>query len=170
MRNFPGEIKSSAAKRVDKPDEAHVFEMSMRGTCQDLKEVRLYTDRKELTVGCTMSFDNEYDGVTSMSYFLGSLLSSMIHTAIKEFKQAGIVMDEIEGILHARLKNPLRMIPVRGYDDPPDIESIHVKLFYYADGDEEELNALLIKTQEVNPIYRLVSRSVDVKIEAEWVL
>ncbi|MDY3119028.1 MAG: OsmC family protein [Peptoniphilus sp.] len=164
------EGKSRVAKRVDKPREARTFSMSMRGTCQDLKEVHLYTDRKELVVGCVMSFDNEYDGVTAMSYFLGSLLSSMMHTTIKEMKQSGVVIDEIEGLIHAELKNPLRMVPVRGYDDPPEIESIRVKLFYYADGDEERLNAMVEKAQEVNPIFRLVHRAVPVELKVEWVL
>lgn len=59
-------ILSSAAKREENPAEARYFEMSMRGTYPDLKDVKLYTDRVELTVGDAVSFDYEYEKVTSM--------------------------------------------------------------------------------------------------------
>ena len=62
------------------------------------------------------------------------------------------------------------MIPVRGYDDPADIEEIQVKLFYYGDGDPEEMNEMIRGAQEANPIYRLVSDARPVELLIEWVL
>lgn len=161
---------SSAAKREEKPAEARYFEMSMRGTYPDLKDVKLYTDRVELSVGNAVSFDNEYEKVTSMSYFLGSLLSSILFTSVKELKSKGVLLDEIEGLIRAKLTNPLRMIPVRGYDDPADIEEIQVKLFYYGDGDPETMNEMIRKAQEANPIYRLVADARPIELLIEWVL
>ncbi|MDK6804671.1 OsmC family protein [Aerococcus sp. UMB7834] len=151
-------------------DEASVFELSMRGTCPDLKEVKLYTDRKALEAEQVVSFDNEFEGFSSVSYFLSSLLSSVILTTIRELKEEGIELDEIEGLVHAQLTNPLRLIPVRGYQEPSDLTAITIKLFYYADGDPAIINQKIRQAQAYNPIYRLVDKASPIHLEVEWVL
>lgn len=152
------------------PDESKYFEMSMRGVCPDLEKVHLFTDRKKIEVEEMISFDNEFEGFSSISYFLGSLLSSIILTAIKELKHQGIELDEIEGVVHATLTNPLRMIPVRGYDQPSNIENIMIKIYYYSDEDENKVSHLIEEVQKFNPVYRLINQSCPVKLDIEWVL
>lgn len=53
------------------PDESRFYDIRMRGTCPDLDGVKLYTDRKRFDADTVMTFDIEYDGYSSISYFLG---------------------------------------------------------------------------------------------------
>lgn len=152
------------------PEESLFYPISMRGTCPDLKEVKVYTDRNKFEIDALHSFDIEHEGITSMSYFLGSILSSCILSAIKYLSEHDIELDEIEGTIEAVLTNPLRMIPVQGYDDPSNIEDIKIKLYYYADHDEEEVQALIRESQDLNPIVRLIKQASDVSIEIEMVI
>lgn len=153
-----------------RPEESQFYDISMRGTSPDLDNVHLYTDRREIIIDTRMSFDIEYEGISGASHFFASLLSSIILTAIQEFKRESIELDEIEGIVQARLTNPLRMIPVRGYEDPCDFTDISIKLFYYADGNPKAMDDLIRKSQASNPIYRLVNQATPINLETEWVL
>ncbi|RAN54773.1 hypothetical protein B8A42_06120 [Dolosigranulum pigrum] len=153
-----------------RPEESQFYDISMRGTSPDLDNVHLYTDRREIIIDTRMSFDIEYEGISGTSHFFASLLSSVILSAIQAFKRESIELDEIEGIVRAQLTNPLRMIPVRGYEDPCDFTDITIKLFYYADSDPKAMDDLIRKSQESNPIYRLVNRASSVKLETECVL
>lgn len=152
------------------PDESRFYNIRMRGTCPDLKKVKLYTDTNRFDAHTVMSFDNEFDGFSSMSYFLGSLLSSIILTSIKELKTNSIELDEIEGVIEAKLLNPLRMIPVRGAKEPSELSEIMVKIYYYSDVNEEEVTKIIKECQAYNPLYRLINQSVPIALDIELVL
>lgn len=152
------------------PEESQFYDIRMRGTCPDLGSVKLYTDRNRFDANRLVSFDIEYKGYSSISYFLGALLSSVILTTIRELKTHHIELDEIEGVIDAQLSNPLRMVPVCGLDGPTDIKNITIKLYYYADGDEKHITKLIQDSQCFNPIYRLVEKSTPIHLQIEWVL
>lgn len=91
-------------------------------------------------------------------------------TALKELKLAALDIDEIEGVIEAQLSNPLRMIPVRGYDQASEIENIRIKIYYYSDDDEDKVTAFIKDCQQFNPIYRLVEKSTSIDLSVDWVL
>lgn len=154
-----------------KPDESLYYNLFMRGTCPNLDTVNIYTERRNIEVDEVISFDVEFEQITAISYLLSSLLSSTIITAIKELKQNGISLDEIEGTIQAQLTNPLRMIPVRGYANPSMIEDIKIKLFYYADTDDyEKVSDIIRKAQLFNPVYQLIDKGQEINLNIEFVL
>ncbi len=153
------------------PEESKRFKLKLRGTCPNLDTVNVYTDRMTIKVDEVMSFDIEFESVTAISYLLSSLLSSTIITAIKELKRHKVVLDEIEGTIQAQLTNPLRMIPVQGYEAPSLIEDINIKLFYYADTEDCEAVSELIRTAQLyNPVYQLIAKGQEIKLDVEFVL
>ena len=152
------------------PNETLFYPLSMRGTCPDLNEVNLYTDRKKFVAGTLISFDNQYDSISSISYFLGSLLSSVILGAIKHLNNNNVELDEFEGTIHAQLTNPLHMIPVKGCNDPSEITDIEIKLYFYANHDKEDVKRLINESLSFNPIYRLINKDQRIRISSEEVL
>lgn len=152
------------------PIESERYTQEMRGTCLDLKEVRLYTDRMRFEAEKLISFDSEFEGVSSLSYFMGSLLSSVIVTAIKYFHSQQIVLDEIEGVIAVDISQPLALVPVRGYHDPSEIEAIRIKLFYYAEGDDYEIVDMFHQSQRLNPLYSLINRATPIELILQPVL
>ena len=148
------------------PYESEYFPIKMRATCLDLVNVKVYTDRNFISTDRLISFDNEYQGISSVSAFLSSILSSVILTSIKSFKQAKIELDEIEGTIECVLTNPLAIIPVVGYDRIPSFESIVIKLYYYANERHETCVDCITRAQLYNPVYNMVKKAtqVDLKI------
>ena len=153
-----------------KPKESQVYSLHMRGTKPDLDKVKLYTGRKRFDVDKLVSFDIEDEGYSALSYFMGSILSSVIWTFQNHLKQKKIDLDEIEGVIEADLQNPLRLIPVRGYDQPAQIRNIKVKIYYYADDDEEKLDQMARDCQVDNPIFQLVNQSSPIELEPHFIL
>ncbi|WP_296255111.1 OsmC family peroxiredoxin [uncultured Ezakiella sp.] len=140
---------------------------SLRATMNDLKNVNVYTDNNSFRVSDAISFDIEAENISALNYFCGSLLASVMKILVSECKSQGIVIEEIEGKIDYKLTNPLRVLNVRGYEDLSEIEDIVIKIYYYADGDEEELNNRLMGMLNANPIYSLLksTKKVDCKIQ-----
>ena len=107
--------------------------MNFRGTSNDLSSVKIFTNKSSFQIEKQISFDTEYEQISSLEYFAGSVLSSIILTLLEQSKKRGSIIEEIEGVLNLSLANPLSLVGVKGYDEEPTIRKITVTIFLFAE-------------------------------------
>ncbi|MBP3952642.1 OsmC family protein [Bacillus suaedae] len=144
--------------------ESKVFDMSFRGTSNDLSSVKVYTNRSSFQIEKQVSFDSEYEQISSLEYFAGSVLSSILLTLLEQSKKKGSIIEEIEGVLNLSLDNPLSMLGVKGYDVEPCINKTTVTVYLYAELEENELSEFCTMALNHSPVYNTLKRSMELEV------
>jgi uncharacterized OsmC-like protein len=144
--------------------ETKIFDMSFRGTTNDLSSVKIYTNKNSFQIEKQISFDSDYKDISSLEYFAGSILSSIILTLLEQSKKRGSIIEEIEGVLNLSLENPLSLVGVKGYDEEPIIRSITVTIFLYVDLEDNEMDDFCSKALNQSPIYNTLKRSMELVV------
>src|SRR3954469_23828101 len=93
--------------------ESMIFDMTFRGTSNNLSSVKIYTNQNSFQIERQVSFDSEYKQITSLEYFAGSVLSSILLTFLEQSKKLNVMIEEMEGVLNLSLENPLSLVGVR---------------------------------------------------------
>ncbi len=144
--------------------ESKRFDMSFRGTSNDLASVKVFTNKTSFRVEKQISFDSEYEQISSVEYFAGSVLSSILLTLLEQSKKRGSIIEEIEGVLHLSLENPLTLVGVRGYDEEPFIGEITVTVFIFADLEDDDFNDFCSVALKNSPVYNTLKRSMEIGV------
>jgi len=144
--------------------ESKIFDMSFRGTSNDLSSVKVFTNKNSFQVEKQISFDSEYEQISSVEYFAGSVLSSVILTLLEQSRRKGSIIEEIEGVLSLSLENPLTLVGVRGYDEEPIIGKIIITVFLFADLEENDFHEFCNNALKKSPIYNTLKRSMELEI------
>jgi hypothetical protein len=146
---------------MNKWDESRIFEMSFRGTSNDLSSVKIFTNQNSFQIEKQISFDSEYQPISSLEYFAGSVLSSILLALLE---QGGSLIEEIEGVLNLSLENPLSMVGVKGYEEEPFIRKITITVFLYVDLEDDDFNDYCSEALKHSPIYNTLKRSMDLEV------
>jgi hypothetical protein len=141
--------------------ESRVFDMSFRATSNDLSSVKIFTNKNSFQIEKQVSFDSEYEPISSLEYFAGSVLSSILLTLLE---QSGSDIEEIEGVLHLSLENPLSLVGVKGYDEEPIIKKITVTVFLFVDLEDNDFDDFCFRALKNSPIYNTLKRSMDLEV------
>ncbi len=144
--------------------ESRIFEMSFRGTSNDLSSVKIYTNKNSFQIEKQISFDSECKEITSLEYFAGSVLSSIILTFLEQSKKRGPIIEEIEGVLNLSLDNPLSLVGVKGYDEEPFIRKITVAVFLFVDLEDNDFDDFCFRALKNSPIYNTLKRSMEMEV------
>lgn len=145
--------------------ESIIFDMNFRGTANDLSSVKIFTNKNSLQIEKQISFDSEYEPISSLEYFAGSVLSSIILTLLEQSKKRGSIIEEIEGVLNLSLANPLSLLGVRGYDEEPTISKIIVTIFIFADLEDSDFSDFCTRALNNSPIYNTLKRSMEFEVK-----
>lgn len=141
-----------------------MFDVSYRATSNDLSSVKIYTNRNSYEIEKQISFDSEYEPISSLEYFAGSVLSSVLLSLLEESKRRGSIVEEIEGVLHLSLENPLSMIGVKGYEEEPFVRKMIVTVFVYADLEDQAFDEFCRGALAKSPIYNTLKRSMELEV------
>lgn len=144
--------------------ESEIFDMTFRGTSNDLTAVKIYTNKNSFQIDKQLSFDSEYKPISSMEYFAGSVLSSVLLTLLEQSEKRGSIIEEIEGVLNLSLANPLSMIGVKGYDKEPFISKMTVTVFLYVDLEDIAFDDFCWGALANSPIYNTLKRSMNFEV------
>ncbi len=144
--------------------ESKIYDMNFRGTSNDLSRVKVFTNKNSISIEKQISFDSEYEHITSIEYFAGSVLSSILLTLLEQSKKRGSIIEEIEGVLNLSLENPLTLAGVRGYDEEPLISKIMITVFLYADLQDSDFDEFCSKALTNSPIYNTLKRSMQFEV------
>jgi hypothetical protein len=142
-------------------NESRFFYMNFRGTSNDLSSVKIFTNQNSFQVEKQISFDSEYKPVSSLEYFAGSVLSSIL---LAFLEQGRSMIEEIEGVLSLSLENPLSMVGVKGYDEEPFIRKITVTVFLYVELEDDDFDDFCFGALKHSPIYNTLKRSMDLEV------
>ena len=72
--------------------ESKIFDIKFRGTSNDLSSVKIYTNKNSFQIEKQISFDSEYKPISSLEYFAGSVLSSILLTFLEQSKKRGSII------------------------------------------------------------------------------
>jgi hypothetical protein len=144
--------------------ESRIFDMSFRGTSNDLSSVKIFTNKNSFQIEKQISFDSEYNQISSLEYFAGSVLSSIILTLLEQSKKRDSIIEEIEGVLNLSLENPLSLVGVRGYDEEPFIRKITLTVFLFADLEDNDFDDFCFRALKNSPIYNTLKRSMELEV------
>ncbi|WP_244889010.1 OsmC family protein [Neobacillus drentensis] len=144
--------------------ESRIFDMNFRGTSNDLSSVKIFTSKSSFQIEKQISFDLENKQITSLEYFAGSVLSSIILTLLEQSKKRGSIIEEIEGVLNLSLENPLSLVGVKGYDEEPFIRNITVTVFLFVDLEDNDFDEFTFNALKNSPIYNTLKRSMGLEI------
>jgi hypothetical protein len=126
--------------------------------------VKIFTNKNSFQIEKQISFDSEYRLISSLEYFAGSVLSSILLTLLEQSGKRGIMIDEIEGVLNLLLENPLFLVGVKGYDEEPFIRKITVTVFLYVDLEDKDFNDFCLGALKHSPIYNTLKRTMDIEV------
>ena len=144
--------------------ESRIFDMNFRGTSNDLSSVKIFTNKNSFLIEKQISFDSEYEQISSLEYFAGSILSSIILTLLEQSKKKGSIIEEIEGVLNLSLANPLSLLGVRGYDEEPTISKINATIFLFADLEDSDFSGFCTKALNHSPVYNTLKKSMEFEV------
>lgn len=141
--------------------ESRFFDMTFRGTSNDLSSVKIFTNKNSYEVEKQISFDSEYEQISSLEYFAGSVLSSIILALLEQSKKRDSIIEEIEGVLTLSLENPLALLGVRGYDEEPFINKMTATVYLYADLEDDDFSDFCYSALNHSPVYNTLKRTMD---------
>lgn len=149
---------------MSSPYESRMFDISFRGTSNDLSSVKIYTNRNSFQIEKQISFDSEYEPIGSLEYFAGSVLSSILLALLEQSKKRGSIIEEIEGVLGLSLENPLSLLGVKGYDEEPLISRMTVTVYLYVDLEDKEFDEFCHGALSKSPVYNTLKRSTMLEV------
>ncbi|WP_235846513.1 OsmC family protein [Neobacillus drentensis] len=126
--------------------------------------MKIFTSKSSFQIEKQISFDLENKQITSLEYFAGSVLSSIILTLLEQSKKRGSIIEEIEGVLNLSLENPLSLVGVKGYDEEPFIRNITVTVFLFVDLEDNDFDEFTFNALKNSPIYNTLKRSMGLEI------
>ena len=144
--------------------ESRIFDMSFRGTSNDLSSVKIFTNKNSFQIEKQISFDSEYQQISSLEYFAGSVLSSILLTLLEQSKKRGTMIEEMEGVLNLSLENPLSLVGVKGYDEEPFIRKITVTVFLFVELEDNEFDHFCFSALTNSPIFNTLKRSMELEV------
>jgi 6-phosphogluconate dehydrogenase (decarboxylating) len=144
--------------------ESKMFDISFRGTSNDLSTVKIYTNKNGFQIEKQISFDSEYKPISSLEYFAGSVLSSILLSFLEQSKKRGSIIEEMEGVLNLSLENPLSLIGVKGYDEEPLISKMTVIVYLYVDLEDKAFDDFCANALAKSPIYNTLKRSMELEV------
>jgi len=147
--------------------ESKVFDISFRRTSSDLSSVKIYTNKNSFQIEKQISFDSEYKPISSLEYFAGSVLSSILLTLLEQSSKRGSIIEEMEGVLNLSLENPLSLIGVKGYDEEPFISKISLTVYLYVDLEDNDFDEFCFGALAKSPIYNTLKKYVKSSTKLE---
>ena len=144
--------------------ESNNYDLSFRGVLAN-NDFKLYTNNDIISVTSDLSFDINADFRSSINFFAASIIGGIAQTLIRESKQANIDIEELEGKIHLKLKNPLTLLNVKGYDSEPKIENCLITYYLYADEDENNLLNFCNSSLNKSFIYNTLKNVINFKIK-----
>jgi len=120
--------------------ESYNYDVSYRAIVNSNNVVKVFTERDYIEVNSQISFDIEDSSNTSFNYFTSSIISGIIHNLIFVSKKSNIKLEDIEGKIKIKLKNPLTVLAVNGYTEEAKIDSCEITIYLFSDLDGTLLN------------------------------
>ena len=105
-----------------------------------------------------------------MDYFAVSILGGILSSVKAHFAQQRADIVEMEGKIWLNLANPLTLLGVHGYDEPPHITDCKIKIFISSDLDDQTFDKLTEAALRNCFIYNTLNKTFSFTVLFEQVL
>lgn len=144
--------------------EANNYDISYRAVFHGEKSLKLYTDKEPIEIVSDISFDSEADEKSAVNYFAAAIAGGILYHIVEIANKNGILLEDVEGKVRLKLKNPLSIIGVKGYEESPYIESCDFVIYLYSDMEENELLIFLKDSLQKCFIYKTLEKSMNINV------
>lgn len=145
--------------------ESYNYDASYRAVLSSNDVVKVFTEKDFIEVNSQISFDIEDSNKTSFNYFASSIISGIIHNLIFISKKLNIKLEDIEGKIKIKLKNPLTVLAVKGYSEEAKIYSCDITVYLFSDLEDDELIEFCKKSLNSCFIYNTLKDLIDINIK-----
>lgn len=145
-------------------DEQEFYRLQFRAL-QRPDHISVYTAHNSFELESEIDFDSKGNAATSINYFMSALLSAIISGIRQRLVFSQVNVFDLEAVASLCLKNPLTFLHVQGFEDPPSIESITVKVYVYTDIDAAIVVPLCKQGVENSFIYNTLQKCVLLQID-----
>lgn len=144
--------------------ESMEYEFRYRGILKEEKAVKVYTDKDSLNIEEEVSFDIEGSCHTSINYLTTALLSGILKSIVRVFRRKDCFLYDLEGKVRITLSNPLTILGVKGYEEPPFLSNCQITIYGYSDLEEQEFLLLCKEGLENSLIYNSCKNGFPIRV------
>lgn len=111
--------------------EFDFFDKTFRAIVKN-SDVKVYNEASGVSLDSSISFDSLKKEFTSIDYFVVSVVSELILTMLKLAKKKGQILQDLEAKVNLKIKNPMYLLNVVGYEEKSSIEEVQIDLYYFS--------------------------------------
>jgi hypothetical protein len=134
------------------------------------EEIKLFTPNDSISLYSQVNFDNQSLQKSAVDYFAVSILGGILSSVKAHFAQQRADIVEMEGKIWLNLVNPLTLLGVHGYDEPPHITDCKIKIFISSDLDDQTFDKLTEAALRNCFIYNTLNKTFSFTVLFEQVL
>ena len=134
------------------------------------EEIKLFTPNDSISLHSQVNFDNQSLQKSAVDYFAVSILGGILSSVKAHFAQQRADIVEMEGKIWLNLANPLTLLGVHGYDEPPHITDCKIKIFISSDLDDQTFDKLTEAALRNCFIYNTLNKTFSFTVLFEQVL
>ena len=134
------------------------------------EEIKLFTPNDSIPLYSQVNFDNQSLQKSAVDYFAVSILGGILSSVKAHFAQQRADIVEMEGKIWLKLANPLTLLGVHGYDEPPHITDCKIKIFISSDLDDQTFDKLTEAALRNCFIYNTLNKTFSFTVLFEQVL
>ena len=134
------------------------------------EEIKLFTPNDSISLYSQVNFDNQSLQKSAVDYFAVSILGGILSSVKAQFAQQRADIVEMEGKIWLNLANPLTLLGVHGYDEPPHITDCKIKIFISSDLDDQTFDKLTEAALRNCFIYNTLNKTFSFTVLFEQVL
>ena len=134
------------------------------------EEIKLFTPNDSISLYSQVNFDNQSLQKSAVDYFAVSILGGILSSVKAHFVQQRADIVEMEGKIWLNLANPLTLLGVHGYDEPPHITDCKIKIFISSDLDAQTFDKLTEAALRNCFIYNTLNKTFSFTVLFEQVL
>lgn len=134
------------------------------------EEIKLFTPNDSISLYSQVNFDNQSLQKSAVDYFAVSILGGILSSVKAHFAQQRADIVEMEGKIWLNLANPLTLLSVHGYDEPPHITDCKIKIFISSDLDDQTFDKLTEAALRNCFIYNTLNKTFSFTVLFEQVL
>ena len=148
----------------------NVFTAKISSRITRRRKFKLFTPNDSISLYSQVNFDNQSLQKSAVDYFAVSILGGILSSVKAHFVQQRADIVEMEGKIWLNLANPLTLLGVRGYNDPPQITDCKIKIFISSDLNDQTFAHLTQTALRNCFIYNTLNKTFSFTVLFEQVL
>lgn len=144
--------------------EFDFFDKTFRAIVKN-SDVKVYNEASGVSLDSSISFDSLKKEFTSIDYFVVSVVSELILTMLKLAKKKGQILQDLEAKVNLKIKNPMYLLNVVGYEEKSSIEEVQIDLYYFFFLEGNELEKFLQEVLDRTLIYNTFKDKININFK-----